>query len=263
MREAMAEQQVPKDEEGPKETSGGRPGLMVSPCIHHLAGRREAPAACSRGYDCYRCPVHESVGMSVQVRPASRPHSPVRHASGYKVADDYYYHFGHTWVRIIHGECVKVGVDDFAGRLFGTADAFEVLETGMSMKQAEVGLSLIRGNNQAPVLSPLSGKVLAINQKVLEHPEVLIEDPYQDGWLFQLEPYWLKWEAQGLFHGEECLDWMEQEHRRLLQLMGPGHENLASTGGEPVTDVIGHFPDLGWDRLVLSFLRTGPKADQD
>jgi hypothetical protein len=126
----------------------------------------------------------------------------------------------------------------------------------MSVKQAEVGSSLIRSGNRAPVLSPLSGRLTAVNKKVLEHPALLFDDPYHEGWLFQLEPYRLKQEAQGLYYGEDCLDWMDHEHRRLLQLLEPGQEGLASTGGEPVSDVIGHFPELGWDLLVLNFFRT-------
>ena len=41
-----------------------------------------------------------------------------------------------------------------------------------------------------------------------------------------------------------------------MGLMGPEYENLAATGGEPIGDVYGNFPELGWDVLVNEFLRT-------
>jgi hypothetical protein len=38
--------------------------------------------------------------------------------------------------------------------------------------------------------------------------------------------------------------------------MGPEYEQLAATGGEPIDDVVGHFPEIGWDLLAQTFLRT-------
>jgi hypothetical protein len=32
---------------------------------------------------------------------------------------------------------------------------------------------------------------------------------------------------------------------------------MAATGGEPIDDIFGHCPDIGWDRLVETFLRIG------
>ena len=49
---------------------------------------------------------------------------------------------------------------------------------------------------------------------------------------------------------------MDQESRELMNLTGPEYEQLAATGGEPIRDVFGHFPEIGWDRLVRTFLRT-------
>jgi hypothetical protein len=38
--------------------------------------------------------------------------------------------------------------------------------------------------------------------------------------------------------------------------MGPEYEQLSATGGAPVDDLFGHYPGVGWDRLVKTFLRT-------
>jgi hypothetical protein len=38
--------------------------------------------------------------------------------------------------------------------------------------------------------------------------------------------------------------------------MGPEYEDLAATGGEPVGDVYGNFPDIGWRLLIQKFLHT-------
>ncbi|MBW1681678.1 MAG: glycine cleavage system protein H [Deltaproteobacteria bacterium] len=172
------------------------------------------------------------------------------------MAEGYYFHFGHTWVQVVHGECVRVGMDDFIGKILGEPDGLNLPEPGMSVQQAQIGWSLSCEGRQATVLSPLTGRVLVVNRSALESPEVVREDPYGGGWLFQLEPSFLKLETQGLFYGEEGFHWMEHETRKLLDLLGPDYGNLASTGGQPVHDVAKHFPQVPWDKLVTVFLRT-------
>ena len=54
----------------------------------------------------------------------------------------------------------------------------------------------------------------------------------------------------------EGFQWMEQEAHELASLMGPEHVRMAATGGEAINDFFGNFPDLGWDRLVRTFLKT-------
>jgi hypothetical protein len=49
---------------------------------------------------------------------------------------------------------------------------------------------------------------------------------------------------------------MEMEGQKLLSLVGPGYEQLAATGGEPIRDVYRNFPDIGWGVLTQEFLRT-------
>jgi hypothetical protein len=39
-------------------------------------------------------------------------------------------------------------------------------------------------------------------------------------------------------------------------MMGPEYEKLAATGAEPIGDVFGNIPEIGWDRLVETFLHT-------
>jgi len=61
-----------------------------------------------------------------------------------------------------------------------------------------------------------------------------------------------------LYSGGQSIEWMENEHKRLLQLLGPDYERLAATGGQPIADLFGHFPEIGWDNLVRTFLQTKP-----
>jgi hypothetical protein len=71
-----------------------------------------------------------------------------------------------------------------------------------------------------------------------------------------VEPDSPKRSLKRLFYGEESVRWIEQESGKLLGMMGPEYEKLAATGAEPIGDVFGNIPEIGWDRLVETFLHT-------
>jgi glycine cleavage system H lipoate-binding protein len=154
---------------------------------------------------------------------------------------------------------VRVGVDDFLVKVFGTAKSLNLPPLGEKIKQSKVGWSFTQNGHEAAMLSPVTGTLLAVNHKAIEHPEILQADPYHLGWLFILEPAMPKRNVKSLYYGRESIQWMENESQRLLEMMGPEYKDLAATGAEPMSDVYAACPQIGWDVLVKKFLRTGLK----
>jgi len=231
--------------------------ITGTPCIHFLSGRIESPEECPGNYTCEHCTVHKLLDKETEVVTAER--SGYKNVSGYRMVEDYYYHFGHSWVHIEDGERIKVGIDDFSSKVFGTADAINLPPVGVFLRQGDIGCILTRHDKKAPVQSPVSGTVFAVNDKVLKQPAVAHDEPYHGGWLFMLEPENIKSELESLYFGKECSQWMEKESQNLNELLGPGYKQLAATGGEPIDDIFGEFPESSWDRLVRTFFRTAEK----
>ena len=179
--------------------------------------------------------------------------------SGFRIADEYYYHLGHTWVHLERGGRVKVGVDDFISKVLGPAKAFGLPARGTTLAQGHSGWLWKRDGREAGVLAPLTGKVFLINRHVVDNPEIVHDDPYGEGWLFVMEPMTPQYalNLNALISGGKSLRWMEEEFQELLKLMGPEYEKLAATGGEFISDFFGRFPEIGWEQLVKTFLRTG------
>jgi glycine cleavage system H lipoate-binding protein len=223
-------------------------------CRYALTGRVDAPKICPMNYECYHCAYDQMMDDLDFAQLSNAPKYTL--AAGYKMAEGYYYHMGHSWVRFDHGGRVRVGFDDFMMKLFGNLKSIELPPLGTTLKKDEVGITIGRDKHKAASLSPATGTVLAINQKVRERPEIAQEDPFNEGWLYILEPDMPKRNLKGLYYGKESIQWMEQEGQRLLDLMGPEYEKLAATGGRPISDVFGSFPEIGWNRLVKTFLGT-------
>jgi glycine cleavage system H lipoate-binding protein len=185
------------------------------------------------------------------------PDAPVyRRVAGYRMADGYYYHMGHNWLRFEHGGRIRVGLDDFALRLFGSPESIELPPLGEHLKQNKVGWAFGRTGHRAAVLAPASGTVLAVNHKARSHPDAVLLDPYQEGWLMILEPSFPKRDLKGLYYGDESDRWMEKEVQSLLKFVGADYEQMAATGAEPLSDVFGTLPGMDWDELTRTFLRT-------
>ena len=225
------------------------------PCRHSLTGRIETPKICPHNYECYHCAYDQMLDEIDLVREPEPP--TCKRVAGYRMANGYYYHMGHNWLRFEHGGRVRVGLDEFASCLFGPADHIELPQLGDKLKQHEVGWAFGRQSHRAAALSPVSGTVLAINHNVRNHPDVIPLDPYHEGWLMMLEPTAPKRNLKGLYFGLESDRWMEMEVQALLHLTGSEYEQLAATGGEPVSDLFATLPGIDWDVLTQTFLRTG------
>jgi glycine cleavage system H lipoate-binding protein len=221
-------------------------------CRHMLSGR-VTYKLCGHGYDCVKCPYDQMLEDSTVIPRLNEPAYDA--ASGFNVAREYYYHHGHTWARVEYGGRIRVGIDDFALRMLGPQDEIRLPKLGVSLQQNRPHATLRRGHHEADTLSPVDGKVLAVNSKVTTKAKVANQSPYADGWLMVLKPTNLRKNLKNLLYGTESLAWMEDESARLTALLGEETDYpMAATGGEAIGDIFGTIPDIGWDRLVKEFL---------
>jgi glycine cleavage system H lipoate-binding protein len=221
-------------------------------CRHMLSGRVDYKL-CAHGYNCMRCPYDQMLEDTAYMPNLTPPICD--HASGFRVARDHYYHYGHTWARIEYGGRVRIGIDDFASRLFGPADEIETPSMGDRIAQGSTQAIIKRNRNEATTISPVDGTVVAVNQRVLANGSLSGKSPYAEGWLMVIQPKNLRKNLKNLLFGEESLSWMDDEAARLTTLMSDtdGYK-LAAAGGEVIDDIYGSVPGLDWQQLVEEFL---------
>ena len=99
--------------------------------------------------------------------------------------EDLKYHAEHDWARIEGDEAV-LGVTWFAQDALGELVHFEAPAGGGStVKDAAYG-EVESVKAVSDVIAPLSGEILEVNQKVVDEPETVNEDPYGEGWLVRI-----------------------------------------------------------------------------
>lgn len=221
-------------------------------CRHMLSGRL-AYKLCGHGYDCVRCPYDQMLEDNGILTTLSEPQCD--HASGFNVARDYYYHHGHTWARVEYGGLVRVGMDDFALRLLGPQDKIELLGLGEVVAQNRPHAKIARGGHTAQPLSPVDGKVVAVNAKLKGYTDTANHSPYGEGWFMVIKPTNLRRNLKNLLFGTESMAWIDDESQRLTSLLSEtAGYRLAATGGEAISDIYGSVPNADWNRLVREFL---------
>lgn len=174
---------------------------------------------------------------------------------------DYYLHRGHTWVVVEDTGQVRVGLDGFSQKILGPADELKLPEIGKVYFQDHVCMALVREGHKASVEAPVDGEIQEINPQVRQRPGLIHDDPYGEGWLFTVKPTNLQQDLDNLFYGESNATWIEQESQRLLYIMNTAVGATLPSGGALLNDVYGHFPQLGWRRLVKEFLLTNLTKD--
>jgi glycine cleavage system H protein len=95
------------------------------------------------------------------------------------------YHREHDWARIENGEAV-LGITWYAQDALGELVHFEAPEAGATAKQNESYGEVESVKAVSDVISPLSGEIIEVNQKVVDAPETVNSDPYGDGWLIRI-----------------------------------------------------------------------------
>src|SRR3954470_13867226 len=100
--------------------------------------------------------------------------------------EDLLYTEDHEWARI-EGNVATIGITKFAVDQLGDVTQVELPREGEALKQREVFGSVESVKAVSDLFAPLSGRVLKVNSPLADSPEYVNEEPYDEGWMIQIE----------------------------------------------------------------------------
>jgi len=174
----------------------------------------------------------------------------------FRVPEGLFYHQGHGWLRPEPSAIGVVGMDDFARKLVGKVDAVELPPVGSRLAQGEKGWSLIVNSVRIPMLSPVAGEVVEVNNEVLRSPEILRQDPYGKGWLLKVKSSGIASSTRNLLSGKLARAWMENALDQLHPLHGETLGPVLQDGGLPVEGIARILGGDQWVDLAKTHLLT-------
>ena len=104
-----------------------------------------------------------------------------------KVPDSLRYTKEHEWVQEITPTKFRIGITDFAQAALGDIVYIQLPKTDAVVTANSVCGEVESTKSVSEIYAPISGKVVAINNKLDSNPETINSDPYGDGWIAEIE----------------------------------------------------------------------------
>lgn len=98
---------------------------------------------------------------------------------------EYLYTEEHEWVHVEEDVCT-IGITEFAQKELGEVVYVELPEEGQTFEAGDEIGSLESVKAVSPYYTPVAGEVVEVNDAIRDSPELVNEDPHDDGWLVKL-----------------------------------------------------------------------------
>jgi glycine cleavage system H protein len=92
----------------------------------------------------------------------------------------------HEWVKMENNNYV-IGITDFAQHELGDVVFVELPNVGDTVKGGTSFASIESVKAVSDCIAPMDGKVVRINEKLLDNPELINQDAFGDGWMIEIE----------------------------------------------------------------------------
>ena len=146
----------------------------------------------------------------------------------------------HLWVRLDAEGHTRIGIDDVARKAVGTLERIQLPAVGTKVSRGDVIGRLHRGLETLELHAPVAGAVTEVNEALAHHPSLMVQSPYDRGWLCVITPADVSAELAHLRIGRAALAWYRDEAER-LRVAGPtlpwsrvGAELLSAVETAPV-----------------------------
>ncbi|XP_021286738.1 glycine cleavage system H protein 2, mitochondrial [Herrania umbratica] len=119
-------------------------------------------------------------------RAASYLRISVFHRGFSTVLNDLKYADSHEWVKV-NGNSATIGITDHAQDHLGDVVYVELPEVGATVKQGDSFGAVESVKATSDVNSPVSGKVVEVNEELSNSPALVNSSPYENGWIIKVE----------------------------------------------------------------------------
>ena len=116
----------------------------------------------------------------------------------------------HEWAKKEGGGIFSVGLSSYAVEQLGDIVYMELPQPGDTLEQSGTFGVVESVKAASDLYAPLGGEVLEVNQVVVENPDLLKEDPYEEGWLIKIKASNPS-EFEDLMDAKECKHFLETE----------------------------------------------------
>jgi len=133
---------------------------------------------------------------------------------GYNMPDELYYHEEDTWVKVEDGN-VRVGMTNFYQKLAGDTTYVDLPFEGDEVEKGETCGKIQSAKWVGKFVSPISGEIIEVNEKLEDDCTLINKDSYGEGWIMVVKPSNLEEELKDLYHRDRVEPWLKQKIKEI------------------------------------------------
>lgn len=168
----------------------------------------------------------------------------------------------HTWAFMEKSGNVRIGLDDFIPSVTGTLSGIQMKKAGEKVKKGEALVTLIQQGKQLIIKAPVSGVIKENNSHLMQNAALINNDPYQEGWVYLIEPSnWLR-ELSFFLMADKFKMWLKAEYLRLKDFiaiiqkpeLSLAQQLVLQDGGELRSGVLKDLGPEAWEEFQQLFI---------
>jgi len=166
----------------------------------------------------------------------------------------------HTWVKPDPTGGLEIGADALIVRAVGTVRRIILPKVGDRVTAGQPLFRLEHNGCAVTISSAMTGRVMAVNSRLVEQSELLTSDPYGSGWICYLNPTRVEEAAPSMRFGEQAAMWLENEFVRFREfIFAQVSPDVAlgvtsQDGGLPAVGCLGELGPTAWSAFEANFL---------
>jgi len=166
----------------------------------------------------------------------------------------------HTWVRPDPTGGLEMGADALIARAVGAVRRIILPKVGDQVTAGQPFFRLEHHGRTVTIPAAISGRVMAVNSRLADEPELLSSDPYGNGWICYLNPA-AQEPVPRLHFGEQAAIWLENEFVRFREfIFAQAAPDWAlgitsQDGGIPAAGCLIELGPAAWSAFEADFLQ--------
>jgi len=159
---------------------------------------------CDREFECDSCPLDAAIRNHLPRKRDENGNPKVSFTDQQELRDDRLYSRNHCWAKRIGGNLVQVGIEPGLSAALLAPKAIVFPSAGQRINCGETCLWIVMEGGTLPMESPLNGIVRNTNPLLANQPHLLSRQPFDKGWLLELEAEAPSAEEPGLMSREQA-----------------------------------------------------------
>jgi glycine cleavage system H protein len=179
-----------------------------------------------------------------------------------KVPQGIFYSRNHTWAYLEKSGTAKVGLDDLLLHITCEVKIRQLKNPGESVKKGDLLAEMDQNGKLLNIFSPISGIILNSNPALNTNSELLNEDPYGKGWIYDIKPSNWVAEIPSFYMAEDATAWFKKELEHYKDFLALNMRKYSpetsmivlQDGGELSENSLSGLPNEFWQDFQKEFL---------